>query len=158
MQFLYINVIYLMLLPSIILMILIIKKKNSFEKYFSKEILKKLSISSQYFSNKARNITLFIALLLMTIALARPVTNEKIHDTKQQLNAVVIAIDISKSMMANDIYPNRLEFAKKKLLDIIEISKTNALGVILFAKSSFILSPITQDFTSLKILCQETNN
>ena len=152
MQFLYINVIYLMLIPSIILMILIIKKKNSFEKYFTEETLNKLSISNNYFSNKARNTTLFISLLFMIFALARPVTNEKIHDTKQQLNAIVIAIDVSKSMMANDIYPNRLEFAKKKLLDIIELSKTNALGVILFAKSSFILSPITQDFSSLKIL------
>jgi Ca-activated chloride channel homolog len=153
-QFLYINVIYLMLLPSIILMILIIKKKNSFEKYFSQEVLEKLSVSSDYFSNKARNITLFIALLFMIIALARPVTNEKVHDTKQQLNAIVIAIDVSKSMMANDIYPNRLEFAKKKLLSLLEQSKNNALGVILFAKSSFILSPITQDFTSLKILIE----
>ncbi len=154
MQFLYINVIYLMLIPSIILMILIIKKKNSFDKYFSKEVLEKLSVSSQYFSNKARNITLFIALLLMTISLARPVTNEKVHDTKKQLNAVIIAIDVSKSMMANDIYPNRLEFAKNKLLDIIKLSKSNALGVILFAKSSFLLSPVTQDFTSLKILIE----
>jgi len=153
-QFLYINVIYLMLIPSIILMILIIKKKNSFDKYFSKEVLEKLSVSSQYFSNKARNITLFIALLLMTISLARPVTNEKVHDTKKQLNAVIIAIDVSKSMMANDIYPNRLEFAKNKLLDIIKLSKSNALGVILFAKSSFLLSPVTQDFTSLKILIE----
>tara|TARA_B100001063_G_scaffold195278_1_gene186935 strand:- start:2636 stop:4279 length:1644 start_codon:yes stop_codon:yes gene_type:complete len=135
-------------------MILIIKKKNSFDKYFSKEVLEKLSVSSQYFSNKARNITLFIALLLMTISLARPVTNEKVHDTKKQLNAVIIAIDVSKSMMANDIYPNRLEFAKNKLLDIIKLSKSNALGVILFAKSSFLLSPVTQDFTSLKILIE----
>ncbi len=154
MQFLYINVIYLMLIPSIVLMILIIKKKNTFDKYFSKEVLEKLSVSSQYFSTKARNITLFIALLLMIIALARPVTNEKVHDTKQQLNAVIIAIDVSKSMMANDIYPNRLEFAKRKLLSLIELSQSNALGVILFAKSSFLLSPVTQDFTSLKILIE----
>jgi Ca-activated chloride channel family protein len=135
-------------------MVLIIKKKNSFDKYFSKEVLEKLSVSSQYFSNKVRNTILFISLLLMILALARPVTNEKVHDSKQQLNAVIIAIDVSKSMMANDIYPNRLEFAKKKLLDIIELSKNNALGVILFAKSSFILSPVTQDFTSLRILIE----
>ena len=154
MQFLYINVIYLMLLPSIILMILIIKKKNSFEKHFSQDVLERLSVTSQYFSNKARNITLFISLLFMIIALSRPVTNEKTHDTKKELNAIIIAIDVSKSMLANDIYPNRLEFAKKKLLSLIEKSKTNALGVILFAKSSFLLSPVTQDFTSLKILIE----
>jgi len=143
-----------MLIPSTVLMILIIKRKNSFYKYFSKEVLDKLRVSQQYFSNKVRNIILFSSLLLMILALARPVINEKLHDSKQQLNAVIIAIDVSKSMMANDIYPNRLVFAKKKLLDIIELSKNNALGVILFAKSSFLLSPVTQDFTSLKILIE----
>ena len=154
MQFLYINVIYLMLIPTLVLMYFIITKKSSFDKYFSKEVLEKLSLSNQYFSSKTRNIILFISLLFMIIALARPVSNEKVHDSKQELNAVVIAIDISKSMLANDIVPTRLEFAKKKLLDIIARSKTNAIAVVLFAKSSFILSPITQDFTSLKILIE----
>ena len=154
MDFLYINVLFLMLIPSFFLMFLIITKKDSFSKHFSKESLNKLSISNRYFSKKARNVTLFLALIFMIIALARPVTNEKIHISKQELNTLIIAIDVSKSMLATDIYPNRLEFARKKLLDIINQSKTSAIGVILFAKSSFILSPLTQDFTSLKILIE----
>ena len=157
MQFLYINVIYLMLIPVFILMFLILTKKNSLDKYFSKEVLEKLCVSSEYFSNKIRNIILFISLLFMILALSRPVMNEKEQEIKQKLNAIVIAIDISKSMKANDIYPNRLEFAKKKLLDIIKIAKTNAIAIVLFAKSSFILSPVTQDFTSLKILIENLN-
>jgi len=156
-QFLYINVIYLMLIPVFILMFLILTKKNSLDKYFSKEVLEKLCISSEYFSNKIRNIILFISLLFMILALSRPVMNEKEQEIKQKLNAIVIAIDISKSMKANDIYPNRLEFAKKKLLDIIKIAKTNAIAIVLFAKSSFILSPVTQDFISLKILIENLN-
>jgi Ca-activated chloride channel homolog len=141
-----------MLIPSFILMYLIITKQSKLTSYFSKNALEKLSISNQYFSNKARNTTLFLALIFMIIALARPVTNEKTNDIESQLNAVVIAIDVSKSMDAIDIYPNRLEFAKRKLLDIIDTSKTEAIGVILFAKSSFLLSAVTQDLTSLKLL------
>ena len=57
-------------------------------------------------------------------------------------------------MKAIDIYPNRLEFAKRKLVEIIDHSKQNAIGIILFAKSSFILSPISQDYQSLKILVE----
>jgi len=143
-----------MLIPTIFLMFLIITQKDSFSRFFSEESLKKLSISNKYFSKKARNTTLFLALIFMIIALARPVTNEKIHTSKQELNTLIIAIDVSKSMLATDIYPNRLEFAKKKLLDIINQSKTSAIGVVLFAKSSFILSPLTQDFTSLRILVE----
>jgi Ca-activated chloride channel homolog len=141
-----------MLIPSLILMYLIIKKQSKLLNYFSKNALEKLSISNQYFSNKSRNITLFLSLVFMIIALARPVTNEKIHHIQSNLNAVVIALDVSKSMHAIDIYPNRLEFAKRKLLDIIDSSKTEAIGIILFAKSSFLLSAVTQDFASLKLL------
>lgn len=146
-----------MLIPSFILMYLIITKQSKIGSYFSKNALEKLSVSNQYFSNKARNITLFLSLIFMIIALARPVTNEKINDVKSELNAVVIAIDVSKSMNAIDIYPNRLEFAKTKLLNIIETSKSEAIGVILFAKSAFLLSAVTQDFTSLKLLINNLN-
>lgn len=146
-----------MLIPSFILMYLIITKQSKIGSYFSKNALEKLSVSNQYFSNKARNITLFLSLIFMIIALARPVTNENINDVKSELNAVVIAIDVSKSMNAIDIYPNRLEFAKTKLLNIIETSKSEAIGVILFAKSAFLLSAVTQDFTSLKLLINNLN-
>ena len=152
MKFIYLNVLFLMLIPSFILMFLIITKQSKLSTYFSKNALEKLSISNQYFSNKARNITLFLSLILMIIALARPVTNEKINDSKSELNAVIIAIDVSKSMNAIDIYPNRFQFAKNKSLNILNSSKTEAIGVILFAKSSFLLSAVTQDFASLKLL------
>ena len=157
MHFLYQNVLLLMLIPIILLMFLVITNKDSFEKYFSKETLSKLSVSNNYMTKTTRNILLFISIILMTIALARPVAQEKEHSFKQEVASIVVAIDVSKSMLANDIYPNRLTLAKQKLLEIIKQSKENALAVILFAKSSFILSPVTQDFNSLKILVDNLN-
>lgn len=141
-----------MLIPSFILMYFILTKQNKLENYFSKTALNKLSISNQYFSNKTRNIILFLSLIFMIIALARPVTNEKINNSETSLTPIIIAIDVSKSMKAVDLFPNRLEFAKQKLLNILDNSKTEAIGVILFAKSSFLVSPVTEDFNSLKIL------
>ena len=141
-----------MLIPSFILMYFILTKQNKLENYFSKTALNKLSISNQYFSNKTRNIILFLSLIFMIIALARPVTNEKINNSETSLTPIIIAIDVSKSMKAVDLFPYRLEFAKQKLLNILDNSKTEAIGVILFAKSSFLLSPVTEDFNSLKIL------
>ncbi len=147
-----------MLVPIIFLMFLIITNKDSFQKYFSKEVLAKLSISNKHMGKTSRNILFFIVLILMAIALARPVVDEKEVSFKQEVSSIVVAIDVSKSMLANDIYPNRLTMAKRKLLDIIENSKQNAIAVILFAKSSFILSPITQDFNSLKILVKNLDS
>lgn len=141
-----------MLIPSFLLIYLLITKQSKIENYFSKSALKKLSISNQYLSNKTRNLLLFLSLIFMIIALARPVSNEKIKEIESNLIPIIIAIDISKSMKANDLYPNRVDFAKRKLLNILEISSNNNIGIILFAKTSFLLSPLTQDFNSLKIL------
>ena len=152
MSFIYYKVLFLMLIPSFLLIYLLITKQSKIENYFSKSALKKLSISNQYLSNKTRNLLLFLSLIFMIIALARPVSNEKIKEIESNLIPIIIAIDISKSMKANDLYPNRVDFAKRKLLNILEISSNNNIGIILFAKTSFLLSPLTQDFNSLKIL------
>jgi len=146
-----------MLIPIFLLMFLIISNKDTFQKHFSQDILEKLSVSNKYMGKTTRNILFFISLILMTIALSRPVMNEKEQSFKQEVASIVIAIDVSRSMLANDVYPNRLVMAKQKLLNIIDESKQNALAVILFAKSSFILSPVTQDFNSLKILVENLN-
>ncbi len=138
-------------------MFLIITNKDTFQKYFSKEVIEKLSIKNTYMNKTTRNILLFISLILMIISLARPVANEKEQSFKQEVASIVVAIDVSKSMLATDLYPNRLVFAKQKLLNLIDLSKKNAIAVILFAKSSFILSPVTQDFNSLKILVENLN-
>lgn len=152
MDFLYYKVLFLMLIPSFLLMYLIITKTNKIENHFSKSALEKLSIKNNHFTNKTRNIFLFLSLIFMIIALARPVTNEKIQNNLSSTIPIIIALDVSKSMKAIDIYPNRLEFAKEKLLSILENSHNNGFGIILFAKSSFLLSPVTEDLNSLKTL------
>ena len=152
MDFLYINVLYFMLIPFFILAYLISSQKDSFEKLFSKEIIENLRVTNQGMSKNSRNILFFASIFFMIIALSRPVMNEQEQSIKQELNAIVVAIDVSKSMLAQDLYPTRLDMAKLKLEKIIEKSKHNALGLVIFAKSAFILSPITQDFNSLKYI------
>ncbi len=152
MQFLYQNVLFMMLVPILLLIFLISTKKDSMQKIFTFATLEKLLVSNKHMTKRGRNILLFLSLILMLIALARPVTNEKIQSFKQEVTPIVVIIDISKSMLASDISPSRLKMAKYKLLELIKLSKNSALAVVLFAKSAFILSPITQDFKSLKYL------
>lgn len=131
-------------------MYLIVTKKSGINRYFSAMALGKLIINNGYFSLKARNSILFLSLICMILALARPVSDEKIEDIQAQVTPIVIALDVSRSMKAVDVYPSRLSLAKNKISDFVDLSKNEALAMILFAKSSFILSPLTQDFTSLK--------
>ena len=152
MQFLYPNVFYVMLIPLILLVVLILTSKDTMQKHFSKTILDKLRVGGKSLNKNTRNSLLFFTLLLFIIALSRPVINQKEQDIKQSLIPIVIALDVSKSMMATDIFPNRIELAKKKLKEILKLSKNTTIGVLLFAKDSFILSPVTEDFISLNYI------
>ena len=152
MQFLYPNVFFVMLIPLILLIVLILTSKDTMQRHFSKSILDKLSVGGKSLNKTTRNGLLFITLLLFIVALSRPVINQKEQNIKQSLIPIVIALDVSKSMMASDIYPNRIELAKKKLKEIINLSKNSTIGILLFAKNSFILSPVTEDFISLNYI------
>lgn len=152
MQFLYPNVLFFMLIPVIFLIFLIGTNKSKFEQTFNKDIISKLSIKNRYLTKTTRNTLLFIALILMIISLSRPVMNPKEQNITQEVIPLVIAIDVSKSMYAQDIYPSRLEMAKNKIKNIIQNHPNMAVGLTIFAKSSFVLSPLTYDFTSLKFI------
>lgn len=154
MQFLYPNVLLMMLIPSLVLFFLIVTQKSKFEKIFNQDVLNRLAIPNSNLTKKSRNILLFLALIFMVIALARPVTNEKEQNINQEVIPVVVAIDASKSMLAQDVFPSRLKMAKKKVLDLVKSPNQLSLGVIIFGQSSFILSPLTNDFTSLNFLLQ----
>jgi len=152
MEFLNQNVFYMMLIPLVLLFLLIITSKSSIQKYFSKEIIEKLKVGNQFLGKNTRNSLFFVVLILFIIALARPVIDKKEQNIKQSLIPIVVALDVSTSMLAEDIYPNRIALAKKKLQLIVEKAKNTTIGVVLFAKDSFILSPVTEDFISLKFI------
>ena len=157
MEFLNQNVLYLMLLPLILLFLLIFTSKSTIQKYFSEDVIKKLRVDTSFLSKKGRNVLFFIVLMLFVIALARPVIDKKEQKVQQTLIPIVIALDVSTSMLAQDIYPNRISLAKKKLQEIISVAENATIGVVLFAKDSFILSPVTEDFVSLKYIVDNLN-
>jgi Ca-activated chloride channel family protein len=139
-----------MLIPTILLAFFITTNKKSMQKLFTQEALNKLTVNNKFMNQNTRNILFFIAVILMLIALGRPVIEPKEQELKQELISYTIALDTSKSMLADDIKPNRLTFAKNKLLKLLDLSKDKVVSVILFSNSSYILSPLTSDITSLK--------
>ncbi len=152
MSFLYPNVFFMMLIPLILLILLILTNKDNMEKYFSKDILEKLAVGKKGLDKNTRNGLFFAVLVLFIAALARPVMDKKDIEVKQKLIPLVIALDLSRSMQAEDIYPNRISLAKKKLKDIISLFPNATIGILLFAEDSFILSPVTEDFVSLNYI------
>jgi len=148
---------YLMLIPLLILIVLIATNKSTLERYYSKEVLKRLKISDGSIGQKGRNIFLFLALILMIVALARPVIPKGEVNVKSSTTDILLAIDVSKSMLADDMYPNRLEFAKKRAIEFMRSFKSARFGVVAFSSAGFLVSPLSQDIPTVEYLVKNLN-
>ncbi len=144
---------YLWLLLLLLPLGLFLKEsKQSLEAYFDPAILKKMRHSQRTVSKKVRNILLILALALGIVALARPVLfNGEVKVQSSNID-VMVGFDISHSMFAEDVYPSRFEFAKRKFDDFLGDMKETRIGVIGFSSRAFLISPLTKDTSSLKFL------
>ncbi len=152
MIFLAPDYILFMIVPALIFFFFIIKHKRNIDTIFDKDTLERLTFDDGGIGKVGRNLMLFLAFFLMIIALSRPVIEKGEVTIKTKSIDMMIALDISKSMLASDIYPNRLEFAKKKMGEFIDAFKEANIGVIAFSSEGFLVSPMTQDSTTLKYL------
>src|SRR5207244_138924 len=88
---------------------------------------------------------LLLAVACLILALARPQWGFDWEETKQRGLDIVVAIDTSKSMLAEDIAPNRLARAKLAALDLMQQARSDRLGLVAFAGSAFLQCPLTVD-------------
>ena len=96
----------------------------------------------------------FAALFLLVIVAARPQFGSKKETIKRQGIEAVIALDISNSMMAQDVAPSRLEKSKKIISKLVDEMQDDKIGLIVFAGDAFIQLPITSDFISAKMFLE----
>jgi len=117
--------------------------------------MEKLRVSGGALSLKARNLLFFSVGVLMVVALAAPVIPEGKVEVKAKSADIMIALDISDSMLAQDVYPNRLEFAKQKALELLRLAPNERMGIIAFAKNSYLVSPLSFDHTAVAFLLRK---
>src|SRR3982750_3378990 len=98
-----------------------------------------------------------LSVMLIFTALARPQkTNEKVEQWTEGID-IMIALDISQSMLMEDFTPNRLEAAKKVALNFINGRKQDRIGLVVFSGDAFSLTPLTTDYDLLKTYLNELN-
>ena len=100
---------------------------------------------------------LLLVLALLFIGWANPQWGSKKEEVKRKSVDVIIALDISTSMYAEDIPPNRLERAKRFAEGLIEALKGERIGLILFAGSAYLQMPITTDYAAAKLFARSAN-
>jgi len=152
MRFLYPEFLYLMLIPAGFLIYLMSTNKSPLERVFAPETLEKLRISGDGLGRVGHNTLLFIAFLLMTLALAQPVIEKGEVLVKRYGADMVIALDLSDSMQARDFFPNRFAFAKQKIEEIMPTLPVGNMGLVGFTSASFIVAPLTHDIEALNFL------
>jgi Ca-activated chloride channel family protein len=101
---------------------------------------------------KIKNILFLFGIFFIIFALARPQYGEQSRKVIKESSEIVLALDISKSMLAQDFKPNRLEKAKSIVLDIVTENPGEKIGVIVFSGSAMWQCPMTYDLQALKIL------
>ena len=101
-----------------------------------------------YYPHRQYLKTMFFAFatLLMAAALMRPQWNKREQVIAQEGRDILIALDISKSMLAQDCGPNRLEYAKKKIKKLLALLESERVGLLLFSGSAMVQCPLTTDY------------
>ena len=100
-------------------------------------------------------ISYLTIMLLIIFGLARPKSVSSLQETSISVVDMLLVLDISSSMLADDFTPNRLEAVKNTAIDFIEKRKDDRIGIIVFAGESFIQCPLTIDKSILKSLIKE---
>jgi len=112
-------------------------------------------------SGRKKNILLksgqLLSIFLIIVGLSRPQLVDKITETSVEVVDMILVLDISSSMLADDFQPNRLEAVKKTAVNFINSRKSDRIGIIVFAGESFIQCPLTVDKSVLKSLIDEIN-
>ncbi|MFA7610454.1 MAG: VWA domain-containing protein [Sulfurimonas sp.] len=157
MTFLHPEFLYYMLPPLFLLFALLLTQKEAHADFFSKEVMDRLRVGKNRLTLKRRNILFLLMGFFMIVALAQPAIKDGLVEVKAKSADIMVAIDISDSMLATDIYPNRLEASKQKLLRLLGESLNERIGIIAFAKNSYLLSPLSFDTNAVAFLLRQLN-
>jgi len=101
-----------------------------------------------FFKTVVKHLLFAVALIFLFFALLRPQWDKKDEMVQQEGRDLFIALDISRSMLAKDLLPNRLEFAKAKIKTLLTMLESERIGLILFSGSTFVQCPLTIDFSA----------
>lgn len=128
-----------------------IARKRALKKFGHEQTLRVL----MPFTSKSRPVFKFILLMLaltfFIVGAARPQFGSKLKKIKREGVELMIALDVSNSMMAEDIQPNRLERAKRAISRLIDRLQDDKIGLVVFAGESYMQLPITSDYNSAQL-------
>ena len=149
----------LLLVPLIPLLYALVMRRRTrnIRKFGDEELVKELMPSYSKAKGWVRIILFTLAFALFVIGLARPQIGAKLKEHQAKGAEIMICLDVSNSMLAEDYSPNRLDRAKLAISKIVDRLQGDRIGLIVFAGSSFVQLPITTDYVSAKMFLSSVN-
>lgn len=131
--------------------ILMRHKENLLKRFGHLEMLKKMMPG---FSRKRviwKAVLFILAYILLIVAMADPQIGQTVEEIKREGVDIIVAMDVSMSMMAEDISPNRLEKAKYEVSKLIDLLEGDRIGLVAFAGMAHVQCPLTLDYSAAKL-------
>ena len=132
-------------------------KKNALALFGDSKLVTELIHSFSKGRAQIKNILTILIFILLIIGIANPQVGTKMEEVKREGVDLMIAIDLSNSMMAEDIKPNRLERAKQAISRLIDKLEGDRIGLIVFAGEAYVQLPITTDYSAAKLFLSTVN-
>ena len=151
---------YLLLLIPVLALLFaytLLWKKKKQKEFGATHLIKNLSPEKSIFKPMLKIVVVLVALLFLIIALVNPKMGTKMDTVKRQGIDIVFAVDVSKSMLAVDIAPNRLEKSKQLVSQLINQLGSDKIGIIAYSGSAFPVLPMTSDYSVAKMFMQGMN-
>ncbi len=147
----YLYALALIPLLAILRFLLVRQQKKRLRKFGDRELVRQLSPDVSRFRPLVKYSLLLTALALLIVIIARPQFGTKINREKRTGIETIIALDVSNSMLAEDVAPSRLDRSKMMVENLVDNFTNDKIGLIVFAGDAFIQLPITSDYVSAKM-------
>jgi len=144
---------FLWLIPILIIFFIFVFKwkKRALKRFGNLELLQKLTDSTSRRRQLLKVFLMLLGVMFMILSLGRPQIGTKLEEVKREGVDILIALDVSFSMMAEDIKPSRLEKAKHAIDNFINMLQGDRVGLIAFAGVPFVQCPLTLDYGAAKL-------
>lgn len=147
--------------PLLLLALLVVflnkRKDAAIARLGAPQLIAKLSATVNWSGRRWQTILFFTALALVIIALARPRWGSRIEYIERQGVEIIVAMDVSQSMLAEDLKPNRLARAKLEISELMDRLEGNELGLVVFAGAAYVQFPLTSDFATARFFLESAH-
>jgi Ca-activated chloride channel family protein len=136
---------------GLLMYILVKRHQAAIARLGAPELVEKLSASVNWKGRRWQARLWYVGLIFLIIALARPQWGSQVEYIERRGVEIMVGLDVSASMLAEDLKPNRLERAKLEISELMDQLGGNELGLVLFSGAAFVQFPLTSDFTTARI-------